>query len=101
MTETLFTPITLGDNTLKNRIVMAPLTRNRARPEDDTPHALHVEYYGQRAGAGLIITEGTQISAEAKGYAWTPGIHSEAQVAGWARVTQAVHAMGGKIAAQI
>lgn len=101
MTEALFTPFTLGDIAVRNRIVMAPLTRNRARPEDDTPYALHAEYYAQRAGGGLIITEGTQISPEGKGYAWTPGIHSEAQVAGWKAVTEAVHAKGGKIAAQL
>jgi N-ethylmaleimide reductase len=101
MTDTLFTPFTLGAITVKNRIVMAPLTRNRARPEDDTPYDIHVEYYAQRAGAGLIITEGTQISPEGKGYAWTPGIYSDAQVAGWKKVTDAVHAKGGKIAAQL
>lgn len=101
MTDALFTPLTFGDLTLKNRIVMAPLTRNRAKPEDDTPFDIHAEYYGQRAGAGLLITEGTQISPEGKGYAWTPGIYSAAQVAGWKKVTEAVHAKGGKIAAQI
>lgn len=101
MTEALFTPFTLGDISVRNRIVMAPLTRNRARPEDDTPYALHAEYYAQRAGAGLIITEGTQISPEGKGYAWTPGIYSDAQVAGWKAVTEAVHAKGGRIAAQL
>ncbi|MDP3196783.1 alkene reductase [Tabrizicola sp.] len=101
MTDLLFTPTSLGDITVKNRIVMAPLTRNRARAEDDTPFDIHAEYYAQRAGAGLIITEGTQISPEGKGYAWTPGIYSEAQVAGWKAVTEAVHAKSGKIAAQI
>ncbi len=101
MTEALFTPLTVGDLTLKNRVVMAPLTRNRAKPEDDTPYDIHAEYYGQRAGAGLIITEGTQVSPEGKGYAWTPGIYSPAQVAGWKAVTDAVHAKGGLIAAQI
>lgn len=101
MTEALFTPFTLGDISVRNRIVMAPLTRNRARPEDDTPYALHAEYYAQRAGAGLIITEGTQISPEGKGYAWTPGIYSDAQVTGWKAVTEAVHAKGGRIAAQL
>jgi N-ethylmaleimide reductase len=101
MTEALFTPFKLGDIAVRNRVVMAPLTRNRARPEDDTPFELHAEYYAQRAGAGLIITEGTQISPEGKGYAWTPGIYSDAQVAGWKTVTDAVHAKGGKIAAQI
>ena len=101
MTDTLFTPLTLGVLTLKNRVVMAPLTRNRAKAEDDTPYDIHAEYYAQRAGAGLIITEGTQVSPEGKGYAWTPGIYSPAQVAGWTKVTEAVHAKGGKIAAQL
>lgn len=101
MTDSLFTPFTIGAIAVKNRIVMAPLTRNRARPEDDTPYEIHTEYYAQRAGAGLIITEGTQISPEGKGYAWTPGIYSAAQVAGWKKVTAAVHAKGGKIVAQI
>ncbi|NUB43831.1 alkene reductase [Fertoebacter nigrum] len=101
MTETLFTPVTVGALTLKNRIAMAPLTRNRARPEDDTPYAIHAEYYAQRAGAGLIITEGSQISPEGKGYAWTPGIYSPAQIEGWKAVTDAVHAKGGHIAIQI
>ncbi|MBW6507533.1 MAG: alkene reductase [Rhodobacteraceae bacterium] len=98
---TLFSPVTLGAIACANRIAMAPLTRNRARPKDDTPHALHVEYYGQRASAGLIITEGSQISPSAKGYAWTPGIYSAAQVAGWRKVTDAVHAKGGKIVIQL
>jgi len=101
MTETLFTPLTLAVLTLKNRVVMAPLTRNRARHEDDSPYDIHADYYAQRAGAGLIITEGTQISPEGKGYAFTPGIYSPAQIAGWKKVTEAVHARGGKIAAQI
>ncbi|MEI2385018.1 alkene reductase [Breoghania sp. JC706] len=100
-TPKLFTPTKVGDIDVANRIVMAPLTRNRARPEDDTPFELHAEYYAQRAGAGLIVSEGTQISPEGKGYAWTPGIYSDAQVAGWKKVTDAVHARGGKIFAQI
>lgn len=101
MTETLFTPFTAGAIRLANRIVMAPLTRNRARPEDDTPTDLTVEYYRQRASAGLIISEGSQISPEGKGYAWTPGIHSEAQVDAWRKITEAVHAGGGRIALQL
>lgn len=99
--EKLFTPALVGAIPVANRIVMAPLTRNRATHADDTPNDLHVEYYAQRAGAGLIITEATQISPEGKGYAWTPGIYSEAQVAGWKRVTDAVHARGGKIVMQL
>lgn len=98
---TLFDPIRLGDLELPNRVVMAPLTRNRALPDGDIPHALNAEYYGQRAGAGLLITEGSQISPEGKGYAWTPGIHSAAQVEGWRRITDAVHAEGGRIFIQL
>ncbi|TSD88045.1 alkene reductase [Mycobacterium sp. KBS0706] len=97
----LFTPTRIGDLELPNRIVMAPLTRNRARPDGDVPHALNAEYYAQRTTAGLLITEGTQISPEGKGYAWTPGIHSPEQVAGWRQVTDAVHKAGGRIAAQL
>ena len=102
MTEAkLFTPLQAGALALRNRVVMAPLTRNRARPADDAPIDLHVEYYRQRASAGLIISEGTQIDPEGKGYAWTPGIHSPAQLDGWRAVTDAVHAEGGRIVAQI
>lgn len=101
MPEKLFTPFTLGSLTLPNRIIMAPLTRNRANPDGDVPHDLHVEYYTQRASAGLIISEGTQISPEGKGYIQTPGIYSPAQVAGWKKVTDAVHAKGGHIFAQL
>jgi N-ethylmaleimide reductase len=97
----LFAPCTVGALTLNNRIVMAPLTRNRAHRADDTPHDMHVSYYSQRASAGLIITEGAQISPEAKGYAWTPGIYSQAQIEAWRRVTDAVHAKGGKIVIQL
>jgi len=101
MTTSLFSPFPLGDLTLPNRIVMAPLTRNRARPDGDVPHALNVTYYAQRASAGLIITEATQISPEGKGYIQTPGIYSAAQVAGWRAVTDAVHAKGGHIFLQL
>ncbi|RDJ20833.1 alkene reductase [Bosea caraganae] len=97
----LFEPFQLGDIALKNRIVMAPLTRNRATRGLDAPNALNVEYYRQRAGAGLIVTEGTQISQQGQGYVWTPGIYSKEQIAGWKAVTDAVHAEGGKIIAQI
>jgi len=96
----LFQPVKLGAITLANRIVMAPLTRSRAN-KDDAPYGIHVEYYAQRASAGLIITEATQISQQGKGYAFTPGIHSEAQVAGWKQVTDAVHAKGGRIFMQL
>jgi N-ethylmaleimide reductase len=96
----LFTPIKLGRNELRNRIVMAPLTRNRAG-EGNVPQSLNVEYYEQRASAGLIITEATPISEMGHGYPATPGIHSDAQVAGWKTVVDAVHAKGGKIFLQL
>ena len=85
---------------LPHRLVMAPLTRNRA-DGDGVPGDLAVEYYSQRAGAGLIITEGTQPSAVGQGYLNTPGLHSPEQVAGWRRVADAVHAKGGRIVAQL
>lgn len=97
----LFTPFRLGDIEMRNRIVMAPLTRNRASRGSDAPNALNVEYYRQRAGAGLIITEGTQVSQQGQGYVWTPGMYNEAQQAGWKAVTDAVHEEGGKIIAQL
>lgn len=96
----LFTPVTLGSLRLRNRIVMAPMTRSRALP-GDVPGELAVQYYGARAAAGLIITEGTQPSPDGKGYCRTPGIYSDAQVAGWRRVTDAVHAAGGGIVVQL
>lgn len=99
MVEKLFTPMTIGDLTLPNRVVMAPLTRNRAL--GDVPHALNAEYYAQRASAGLIVTEATQISPEGKGYFQTPGIYSPEQVAGWRLVTDAVHEKGGRIFLQL
>jgi len=97
----LYEPLQIGDLTLANRIVMAPLTRNRALHDGDLPHELTAIYYAQRASAGLLISEGTQVSPEGKGYAWTPGIYSPAQVAGWRLVTDAVHARGGLIFAQL
>jgi N-ethylmaleimide reductase len=99
--SSLFTPFTLGRTRLRNRIAMAPLTRNRAEHGTDAPHELNAEYYAQRADAGLIIAEATQISPFGKGYAWTPGIYSPAQVAGWKLVTQAVHERGGTIFLQL
>ncbi|GAC1329971.1 MAG: alkene reductase [Beijerinckiaceae bacterium] len=99
--ELLFEPFRLGDLTLRNRIVMAPLTRNRATPGTDAPHDLNVEYYRQRAGAGLIIGEATQVSQQGQGYIYTPGLYSPEQVAGWQRVTRAVHEAGGLIFAQL
>lgn len=99
-TDPLFTPLMLGDLTLPNRILMAPLTRCRVG-EDGVPGELVARYYAQRAGAGLIIAEATNISAQAKGYGLTPGVHTDAQMAGWRRVTDAVHAAGGRIFLQI
>ncbi len=100
MTTDLFSPITLGSIAMQNRVVMAPLTRNRAG-EGNVPQDINVTYYAQRAGAGLIITEATPISPMAHGYPATPGIHSDAQVAGWKKVVDAVHARGGKIVLQL
>jgi N-ethylmaleimide reductase len=99
--EILFTPFNLGGRIIKNRIVMAPLTRNRAIHGSDAPRALNAEYYAQRASAGLIISEATQISPTGKGYAWTPGIYSAEQIAGWKKVTEAVHMQGGTIYLQL
>jgi N-ethylmaleimide reductase len=96
----LFQPFELGPITLGNRLVMAPLTRNRAGA-GDVPHALNAEYYAQRAGAGLIVTEASQISPQGKGYPGTPGIYSAEQVAGWRLVTDAVHKKGGRIFLQL
>ncbi len=96
----LFTPFQLGALALPNRIVMAPMTRNRAGP-GNVPGALAAQYYRQRASAGLIVTEATQVSSQGVGYPGTPGIHSAAQVAGWRRVTDAVHAGGGRIFLQL
>lgn len=100
MSKDLFSPVQLGSIALKNRIVMAPLTRNRAG-EGGVPQAMNVTYYQQRATAGLIVTEATPISAMAHGYPALPGIYTEAQIAGWKQVTDAVHAEGGKIVMQL
>jgi N-ethylmaleimide reductase len=99
MTTTLFTPATLGKLQLKNRVVMAPLTRSRA--DGNVPNELMEKYYRQRAGAGLIITEGTSPSPNGLGYARIPGVYSDAQVQGWKRVNDGVHAAGGKIFVQL
>lgn len=101
MKDTLFAPVILGRHTLKNRVVLPPLTRQRADQPGDVPNDLMAQYYGQRAGAGFMVTEGTQIEPRGQGYAWTPGIYSHAQVAGWRKVTKAVHAEGGVIFAQL
>jgi N-ethylmaleimide reductase len=97
----LFSPFQMGDLLLRNRIVMAPLTRNRATKGADAPNDLNARYYRQRASAGLIISEATQISQQGQGYIWTPGVYSEAQVAGWRKVTEAVHSEGGLIFIQL
>ncbi|MFY0254096.1 alkene reductase [Chitinophaga sp. 30R24] len=96
----LFTDYTLGGLTLKNRIVMPPMTRSRAA-KGDIATDLMAEYYQQRASAGLIIAEGTQISRQGQGYAWTPGIYTPDQIEGWKKVTKAVHAHNGRIFAQL
>lgn len=100
MTDSLFSPVSLGDIRLANRIVMAPMTRDRAG-SGDVPTELMVEYYAQRASAGLIVTEGVQPGPAGKGYWRTPGIHSAEQVGGWSRVADAVHARGGRIVMQL
>jgi N-ethylmaleimide reductase len=96
----LFSPMEMGAIKLANRIVMAPVTRSRYC-EDGIPNELHATYYAQRASAGLIIAEATNISPQGRGYAATPGIWSEEQVAGWKKVTDLVHAAGGKIVSQL
>jgi N-ethylmaleimide reductase len=99
MSGTLFSPTTLGKWQLKNRIVMAPMTRCRAL--GNVPNELMATHYEQRATAGLIISEGVAPSANGMGYARQPGLFADAQVQGWKKVTDAVHAKGGKIFAQI
>jgi len=97
----LFEPVALGRHMLKNRVVLPPLTRQRSAQPGNVPTALMAEYYRQRAGAGFMVTEGAQIEPRGQGYAWTPGIHSQAQIDGWRQVTDAVHAEGGVIFAQL
>src|SRR6201987_3294130 len=93
--------VRIGRHALRNRLVMAPMTRSRAGDATGVPSPLAAEYYGQRASAGLIITEGTFPSPMGKGYVRTPGIHTAAQIDGWKRVTDAVHAQGGLIFLQL
>ena len=100
-TERLFDPIKIGPYCLPHRIVMAPLTRSRARQPGNVPGLLNASYYAQRASAALIISEATQVSMQGQGYAWTPGIHSREQVEGWRLVAGAVHAAGGLIFMQL
>ena len=95
----LFTPHNLADIQLKNRVVMAPMTRTRTL--NDVADELVALYYSQRASAGLIITEGLPVSEEGRGYLYTPGLYNEAQMHGWRKVTDAVHAKGGRIFAQL
>lgn len=101
MTNPLLTPLALGPLTLPNRLVMSPMTRSRSEQPGDVPTELNARYYAQRASAGLIVTEATQVHPHGKGYAFTPGIYSDEQVAGWRLVTEAVHAGGGRISAQL
>lgn len=97
----LFTPLQLGPYTLRNRIVLPPLTRSRSTQPGNIANELMAEYYQQRSSAGFMVSEGTQIEPRGQGYAWTPGIHSAAQIAGWQKVTRAVHDAGGVIFAQL
>lgn len=102
MTDSLLnTPVKLEHHTLNNRVVLPPLTRQRSAQPGDIPTALMAEYYRQRASAGFMVSEGTQIEPRGQGYAWTPGIYSPAQIDGWRKVTDAVHADGGVIFAQL
>ncbi|MDE2254712.1 MAG: alkene reductase [Betaproteobacteria bacterium] len=101
MHKTLFSPLRMGALELPNRVVMAPLTRSRASQPGDVPNEMNARYYAQRAAAGLIVSEATQISRQGQGYAFTPGIYTDAQERGWHIVTDAVHAAGGRIALQL
>ena len=96
-----FTPTTLRRHSLRNRIVLPALTRQRADQPGDVPTELMAAYYGQRASAGFMVSEGAQIEPRGQGYSWTPGIYSTAQIEGWRKVTDAVHAAGGVIFAQL
>src|SRR5690606_19537366 len=98
--KSLFDSVRVGALTLPNRIVMAPLTRNRAAA-GNVPTAMMAAYYAQRASAGLIISEATQIRPDGQGYLDTPGVHSPEQIAGWRTVTDAVHGAGGRIVCQL
>ncbi len=96
-----FQNLSLGPYVLQNRIVLPPLTRSRSTQPGNIPNELMATYYQQRTGAGFMVTEGTQIEPRGQGYAWTPGIYSPEQIAGWRKVTEAVHAKGGIIFAQL
>jgi N-ethylmaleimide reductase len=97
----LFQPVQLGDLILPNRIALPPLTRCRSSQPGNVPNDMMALYYSQRAAAGFMVTEGTQIEPRGQGYAWTPGIHTDEQVEGWKKVTEAVHAKGGVIFCQL
>jgi N-ethylmaleimide reductase len=99
--DKIFSTYTLGGTKLKNRFLMAPMTRSRATQAGDVPNALMAEYYAQRASAGIIITEATQVSLQGMGYAKTPGIYSKEQMEGWKLTTEAVHKAGSKIFLQL
>src|ERR1700751_5878077 len=99
--ERVLEPVRLGASGLPSRLVMAPLTRSRARQPGNIPFSLNACYYEQRASAALIIAEATQVSRQGQGYAWTPGIHSPEQVEGWKLVTSAVHGANGLIFLQL
>ncbi|RWA50124.1 alkene reductase [Cupriavidus sp. UYMSc13B] len=101
MTTHLFRPISVGPLSLPHRVAMAPLTRSRAGQPGNIPTDMNTTYYRQRSSAALIISEATQISPQGQGYAWTPGIHTEAQIAGWRAVADAVHAEGGRMFLQL
>ena len=97
----MFKPVTIGAFEAPNRIVMAPLTRSRSKAKTNEQTGLHALYYAQRAGAGLIVSEATQISQQGQGYAWTPGIFTDSQIESWNPVTDAVHNAGGRIFCQL
>lgn len=100
-TEKLFQPLTVGPYPVPHCLVMAPLTRSRARQPGNIPTPLNACYYAQRASAALIVSEATQVSMQGQGYAWTPGIHSREQVEGWRQITTAVHDADGLIFLQL
>ncbi|WP_417543305.1 alkene reductase [Marinobacter sp.] len=99
--DPLFQSLNMGGLTLPNRVLMSPLTRSRSSQPGDIPNDMNAHYYQQRASAGLILSEATQISPQGKGYAFTPGIHSQEQINGWKKVTGAVHSAGGRIHMQL
>src|SRR5258706_11050841 len=97
----LFSPVVVAGHELPHRVVMAPMTRSRSTQPGDVPNAMNARYYAQRASAAVIVTEASQISPQGKGYSFTPGIYSAAQIEGWRLVTRSVHAAGGRIFLQL